>query len=455
MLERFAFVVLCGVVAACSGSNEPNPGFDSGQANDAGGTDSGTNDAGSTADSGAGDPDAGDAGASSCTIAGVGYAPQTLNPQNGCQVCDPTQSTSAWSNAPDGTACGVSTQVCTGGTCGCPTNTQWCGSACVNTATDSANCGQCNHACVGLTTCFASNCEVVPPPMPTPRTSLAVAGGNDGRIYAIGGFDAHSTIYNTLEIYSPATNTWSTGAPMPTARNGFAAATGPDGHIYAVGGESGFVTPPLQTLEIYDPASDTWDAGAPMPTGREGLGAALGADGRIYAIGGDDNMPGDPAYATVEAYTPATNTWAAVASMPTARTFLAAAAAGDGRIYAMGGTTGLGAMATVEAFDPIAGTWATVPVLPQPAVNFAAAATGGVLFAIGGSGLNPSSTVQSFTPATNTWSTLVPSLLTARGYLGAAVGGDGRIYAVGGYDNTAALSTVEAYLPGSAIGWVP
>ena len=42
---------------------------------------------------------------------------------------------------------------------------------------------------------------------------------------------------------------------------------------------------------------------------------------------------------SVEEYDPSTNTWATKAPMPTARQNLAAAAAANGRVYAIGGTT--------------------------------------------------------------------------------------------------------------------
>jgi hypothetical protein len=46
-----------------------------------------------------------------------------------------------------------------------------------------------------------------------------------------------------------------------------------------------------------------------MPTGRNDLAAATGSDGRIYAIGGGKNgETGGITLATVEAYTPRTNT---------------------------------------------------------------------------------------------------------------------------------------------------
>jgi len=59
-----------------------------------------------------------------------------------------------------------------------------------------------------------------------------------------------------------------------------------------------------------------------MPTPRYGLAAAA-VNGKIYAIGGSSS--GGPR-STVEVYDPGSNSWSTAASMPTARAGLAAAA---------------------------------------------------------------------------------------------------------------------------------
>jgi N-acetylneuraminic acid mutarotase len=61
-----------------------------------------------------------------------------------------------------------------------------------------------------------------------------------------------------------------------------------DGTLYAVGGNIAFVgnTP---TVEIYGPASNTWTTGASEPTARH-LGAAGVIDSKLYATGGYDTL---------------------------------------------------------------------------------------------------------------------------------------------------------------------
>jgi N-acetylneuraminic acid mutarotase len=43
-------------------------------------------------------------------------------------------------------------------------------------------------------------------------------------------------VLNSLEIYNPSTNTWSSGAPMPVATGGMSFVLGSNGYIYMFGG---------------------------------------------------------------------------------------------------------------------------------------------------------------------------------------------------------------------------
>ena len=59
----------------------------------------------------------------------------------------------------------------------------------------------------------------------------------------------------------------------------------------------------LGTVEVYSPSTNTWKAAANMPGPRIHAAAALGGDGRIYVIGGGTGV-GSGGYTTVFAYTP-------------------------------------------------------------------------------------------------------------------------------------------------------
>lgn len=282
--------------------------------------------------------------------------------------------------------------------------------------------------------------------VPTARFFLAAATGLDGRFYAIGGSSTGTDFLTTLEARDPVTGTWATLASMPTPRLALAAVTGLDGRIYAIGGIdfTGSSSDVLATVEAYDPASNTWATVASMPAPRAEMAAVLGADGRIYILGGENGLQGVDS--TVFAYTPSSNTWTTLSSMPTARYGLAAAVGPDGTIYVIGGIQSLGPVTTVEAYHPTSDSWTTVAGLPQ-GISGLAAVTGpdGRIYAIGGfssPGVG-SSAVYAFNPGTNNW-TQAASLNVGRFELAAAVAPDGSIYAVGGEETIfAPLSTTE------------
>ena len=159
-------------------------------------------------------------------------------------------------------------------------------------------------------------------------------------------------------VYDPGSGSWSEARPAPTARS---SATGGviDGRLYVAGGRrmSGGVEN-LGALERYDPESDRWEELRPLPQPAGGLaGTALG--GRLYCFGGEHFGPdGGGVFREAWAYDPRTDGWQEMAPMRTPRHGLAAAAV-DGRLYAIGGNTapGVGSRTSnvVEAFEPPTG----------------------------------------------------------------------------------------------------
>lgn len=267
--------------------------------------------------------------------------------------------------------------------------------------------------------------------MTTARANLAVVASG-GLIYAIGGesLNGGGNGLVTVEAYDPVTDTWSPRASLAVKRYYHAAVTAADGRIYVFGGRND--TGNLSSVEMYDPNTDTWVNRAPMPTARMGLAATLGADGLIYVIGGWDGNR----LATVEAYNPTTNTWSTRASLPTARRYLAAAAASNGTIYAIGGSDADGtnnrSTGLVEAYDPALNSWATLASLPTPRLLLSAIATSaGRIYAIGGSAAGGGAAVERYDVFSDTW-TSDTRLITSREGLGAALNSDGLIYSVGG-----------------------
>jgi hypothetical protein len=102
--------------ASPDASLPPGPGpssVDAGTADTgSGGSSSGSSSGGSSSGSSSGGPPA-----DLCEIGGMTYHDQDLNPTNICQWCIPEESTTSWSNITDGAACGDETQACFNGMC--------------------------------------------------------------------------------------------------------------------------------------------------------------------------------------------------------------------------------------------------------------------------------------------------------------------------------------------------
>lgn len=275
--------------------------------------------------------------------------------------------------------------------------------------------------------------------MPLPGRPGAAVAAPDGRIYVFG-IEGTTSAF----AYSPATDGWTPRAAMPSPRSGFAAALGGDGRIYLIGGKTATYTY-VNTVQAYDPRTDTWQAEASMPTARAELAAATGPDGRIYALGGlwqNGQFLGDRAFATVEVYTPATDSWATAASMPAPNVGLAATTAPDGRIYAIGGSAG-----AANVYTPATNQWASAPPLLSPGASAVVTGPDGRIYALGGAyatggvgGLHGDTIVsqtrqaldEAYRPGAAQWTAISP-LPTPRTQAAAATGSDGRIYVFGGF----------------------
>ena len=305
--------------------------------------------------------------------------------------------------------------------------------------------------------------------MPTARNLFETCVVN-GKVFAIGGEleTFGDIVIATVEMYDPKTDTWERKADMPTARAGLTAAV-VDGKIYAIGGAKrhkfrigygwGYKAKGLRVVEMYDPATDTWTRKADMPVLREGSPCVL--DGKIYIIGGSADNRKQWRLDIVDVYDPATDTWTKAKSMNHAR---ANAAIGivDGKIYAIGGTGWPQIpnhpgpfLASVEVFDPKKNRWTVVTDMPTPKAGHTASVINGKIYLVGGGfrgdGLyKPLSTIQVYHPATDRW-TQEPDMLIGRyGHEAEVI--DGQIYIFGGknYAAEGPLKNVQAYTPKAA-----
>jgi N-acetylneuraminic acid mutarotase len=92
---------------------------------------------------------------------------------------------------------------------------------------------------------------------------------------------------DVLEIYDPATGTWTTGVPMLAPRAGVASVAA-NGCLYIIGGEGNDADPRgvFDRNEVYDPGTNTWHSLRPLPLPVHGLTGAAYLDGWIHIPGG-------------------------------------------------------------------------------------------------------------------------------------------------------------------------
>ncbi|HYS76761.1 MAG TPA: kelch repeat-containing protein, partial [Burkholderiales bacterium] len=161
-----------------------------------------------------------------------------------------------------------------------------------------------------------------------------------------------------VEEYDPAANTWRARAPIPTPRN-HATAGVVNGKIYVIGGRVGgaFVSSGSSNVGIveeYDPATDAWGPPrARMPSARSAMSSGTWG-GKIYVTGGEgQDYVTMFTFRSLEAYDPASNTWATLPSMPVSRHGLAGAVVGN-RLHMVSGdvqSAGTGVQVHTDSHD--------------------------------------------------------------------------------------------------------
>eukprot|EP00069_Balaena_mysticetus_P007318 bmy_05495T0 len=145
---------------------------------------------------------------------------------------------------------------------------------------------------------------VAPLPKAVHSAAATVCGG---KIYVFGGVNEAGRAAGVLQSYVPQTNTWSF-IESPMIDNKYAPAVTLNGFVFILGGAYARAT------TIYDPDKGNIKAGPNMNHSRQFCSAVV-LDGKIYATGGIVSSEG-PALGNMEAYEPATNTWALLPHMP-------------------------------------------------------------------------------------------------------------------------------------------
>ena len=276
---------------------------------------------------------------------------------------------------------------------------------------------------------------------------------------------------STVEMYDPKTDTWEGKANMPTVRSNVSVSV-VDGRIYAIGGSKlkkyqvprgfGIESEELPTVEMYDPATDTWTQKTDMPTPRKTKTCVV--DGKIYAVGGWSTATEQSKLETVEVYDPATDTWAKAQSMNHARCS-AAISVVNGEIYAIGGIgwppnrdpsgqyLSSRYLSNVEVFNPRTNQWQERTEMSVPKAAHSTSVIDGKIYVMGGylkEGRKSKtlSVIEVYDPATDRWTQESDMLIGKSGHATEVV--DGQIYIFGGGPPT----SVQVYDPKTVSGRV-
>jgi large repetitive protein len=272
---------------------------------------------------------------------------------------------------------------------------------------------------------------------PLPANLLDVGGAAlGGKLYAVGGKTATGP-RSDVNVYDPATDTWTAVAPLPGPAVENPAVVALNGKLYAFGGSTSPFSGAVKNAAVYDPATNAWTQLPQMAFSRGGAGAAA-IGGKIYVVGG---MGLDGAsLASVEVFDTATESWSSGPGMATRRDNPGVAAL-NGRVYVFGGrtrdangTTPNGTLGSVEMLDPASGAWVARAPMPTGRRTMMVGTIGGKAQVMGGEASGTGSGVfsanEEYDPATDSWRTLNPMQTPRHG--GAAGTIDGVVYVAGG-----------------------
>ncbi|TMJ78295.1 MAG: hypothetical protein E6G79_23350, partial [Alphaproteobacteria bacterium] len=171
----------------------------------------------------------------------------------------------------------------------------------------------------------------------------------------------------------------------------------------------------------------SWTEQAPYPIAVSGH-AVVSVGGNVYSFGGIVN---NAAITNAYKYTPATNTWTPIASLPAPRGWFSGTTDGT-FIYLLGGVDqNFNTTATLWRYDPISNTYNTsLPSYTIPTYFHASVYLNGKIYRIAGAAIGTDFHVEVYTITTNTWSMAANYPFANHNLMAVALGN--YIYAGGG-----------------------
>lgn len=274
---------------------------------------------------------------------------------------------------------------------------------------------------------------------------------DDGRVLIVGGYTSLDTDTARVEIFDPATNTFTQTGSLHLPRHGHSATLLMDGRVLVIGG---YALPQgwLSDAEIYDPETEQWATTQPLFPHGVCHSATLLADGRVLVMAGSIRSGHPGSDDRVEIFNPNTNRWQKAAYHEHTEACQTATRLEDGRVLIAGG------LADPTIYDPATNTWKSAGKLNTPRSQAQAVLLqSGRVLLIGGLSFDgePTNSVEIYDVDSNTWQETAP-LDQARYNHTATLLPDGRVLVLGGWGTyngyeSSLLDTAEIYDEKTAI----
>jgi hypothetical protein len=155
------------------------------------------------------------------------------------------------------------------------------------------------------------------PNLTEPRSDHLAVTLPDGRVLMVGGSSTGYTFLSSAETFDPVRLVFSRTGAMSVARESHIGVLLSNGLVLIAGGHAGRQSAIrlYETAELYDPATGTFRATGAMTHRRHKHAAGLLADGRVLITGGADERDDRGQYRDAEVYDPATERFEAIGEM--------------------------------------------------------------------------------------------------------------------------------------------
>jgi hypothetical protein len=274
-----------------------------------------------------------------------------------------------------------------------------------------------------------------------PRDGQTATVLPSGEVLVTGG-ETTTVITNTTEVFAPGTRpaSWDKTASMDTPRMGHTATILPGGVVVVIGGV-GANTTPVSTVETYYNWGGGWNSGTSTTTHTSLQGATLLPNGKVLIIGGNGSVD-----KTTDLYDPSTGSWTPTGSLNQEHVGLTSTLLQNGNVVVTGNLYQY-STSELEVYDSSLGTWADLGLGESNKYYTATLLLNGKVLYAGGYGNDTETEYVNgqcylFDPATQTFSQ-TGSLNTPRYQHTATLLQSGKVLVAGGIDEY--LDAIQSY----------